>query len=79
MSIKTVIVEDDLEVLKGLRQVFNLSEELVVLDTFTSAESFLEKVDELTPEVVLMDIGLPKMNGIECVKLLSKNIQTCSF
>ncbi len=79
MRIKTVIVEDDLEVLKGLRQIFNLSEELLVLDTFTSAESFLENVDELKPEVVLMDIGLPKMNGIECVEIVKQKHPDIQF
>ncbi len=46
MSISLVIVEDDLEVLKGLMRLLNHSEELLVLDTFTNAESFLENVDE---------------------------------
>ncbi len=72
MSISLVIVEDDLEVLKGLMRLLNHSEELLVLDTFTNAESFLENVDELAPDVVLMDIGLPKMDGIECVEIVKQ-------
>jgi len=79
MSIEIVIVEDDLEVLKGLKQMLNFSEELLVMDSFTSAESFLENVDELKPAVVLMDIGLPKMNGIECVEIVKQKHPNIQF
>ncbi len=74
-----VIVEDDLEVLKGIRKMLNLSEELSVIDTFTSAESFIESVDELKPDIVLMDIGLPKMNGIECVEIVKQKHPNIQF
>lgn len=79
MGISLVIVEDDLEVLKGIKQLLRLSEELYILDTFTSAESFIENVDELKPDVVLMDIGLPKMNGIECVEKLKPKYPNMQF
>jgi len=72
MSISLVIVEDDLEVLKGIKQLLNLSEELSIIEVFNSAESFINMVDELKPEVVLMDIGLPKMSGIECVAIVKQ-------
>ncbi len=79
MSISLVIVEDDLEVLKGIKQILNLSEELSVIDTFTNAESFMENVEDLNPDVVLMDIGLPKMSGIECVEKLKPKFHNIQF
>ena len=79
MSISLVIVEDDLEVLKGIKQILNLSEELSVIDTFTNAESFMENVEDLNPDVVLMDIGLPKMSGIECVEKLKPKFPNIQF
>jgi len=72
MSISLVIVEDDPEVLNGLMRLLKLSEELFVLDSFTNAEDFLDNYEDLQPEVVLMDIGLPKMNGIECVEIVKQ-------
>jgi len=68
--IDVVIVEDDLEVLNAFTKIFNLSEDLNVVDTFTSSESFLDNFSELDIDVVLMDIGLPKMSGIECVEIV---------
>lgn len=79
MSISLVIVEDDLDVLKGIKQILNLSEELYVIDTFTNAESFVENVEDLNPDVVLMDIGLPKMSGIECVEKLKPKFPNIQF
>lgn len=72
MRISLAIVEDDIKVLEGLVQMLNFSDELNVLESFNDAESFLEKVDELKPDVVLMDIGLPGMSGIECVELVKQ-------
>lgn len=68
MRISLIIVEDDLEVLNGLMRVLSLSEELNILKSFANAEDFMAELDELKPDVVLMDIGLPGMNGIECVE-----------
>ena len=79
MSISLVIVEDDLEVLKGITQLLNLSEELHILDTFTNAEAFIENVEDLKPDVVLMDIGLPKMTGIECVETVKPKFPGIQF
>lgn len=70
MGISVVIVEDDIEVLNGLKSILSFSDEVKVLAAFTSAEDFMNRVNELLPDVVLMDIGLPTMNGIECVKQL---------
>lgn len=68
MNISIVIVEDDLEVLNGLKQVLGQSEDLEIIDTFSTAELFIENLDSVEPDIVLMDIGLPKMSGIECVE-----------
>jgi len=79
MNITIVIVEDDVEVLKGLKHILNLSDDLVVLDTFPNAESFIEHVDEINPNVVLMDIGLPKMSGIDCVEIVKQKHPEMQF
>jgi NarL family two-component system response regulator LiaR len=79
MSISLVIVEDDPVVLKGLVQLLNFSEEIDVQESFGSAEDFLENVDHLSPEVVLMDIGLPKMNGIDCVEIVKRKHPDIQF
>jgi DNA-binding NarL/FixJ family response regulator len=79
MRISLVIIEDDIKVLEGLEQMLNFSDELNVLETFGDAESFMEKVHELKPDVALMDIGLPGMSGIECVEAVKKQLPEIQF
>lgn len=68
MSISLAIVEDLDEVREGLNQFISLNPEFKVLDTFKTAEEALYDIPRLQPDIVIMDINLPGMNGIECVR-----------
>lgn len=82
MSISICIVEDLDEVREGLKQFISLNNEFSVLETFSNAEEALEEIPKLQPQIVIMDINLPGMNGIECirqVKGLSPDTQFMMF
>jgi len=68
--IRITIVEDDQQLLKGISNTLSLSDEVDVLTTYTNAEDFLSEARNIHPDVVIMDIGLPKLSGIECMKQL---------
>lgn len=68
MSISLVIVEDLTEVREGLHQFLSLNADFKVLDTFKTAEEALYDIPKLKPDIVIMDINLPGMNGIECIR-----------
>src|SRR5436190_1990201 len=68
MSISLTIVEDLTEVREGLHQFLSLNPEFKVLDTFKTAEEALFDIPRLKPDIVIMDINLPGMNGIECIR-----------
>jgi DNA-binding NarL/FixJ family response regulator len=70
MSITIVIVEDLDEVREGLNNFISLNRDFKVLDSFKTAEEALYAVPEIKPDVVIMDINLPGINGIECIRLL---------
>lgn len=77
MSISIVIVEDLTEVREGLHQFLSLNTAFKVLDTFETAEEALIEIPKLKPNIVIMDINLPGMNGIECIRQVkSKSINT---
>lgn len=65
--ISIIIVEDDIAVREGLRMLINDSEGYYCQAACPSAEEALKTIPEFQPDVVLMDINLPGMNGIECV------------
>lgn len=66
-EIRIMIVEDDEAVREGLRVLINGSEGYNCVAACPSAEDALKIMPQLLPHVVLMDINLPGMNGIECV------------
>jgi DNA-binding NarL/FixJ family response regulator len=68
MSISLAIVEDLDEVRDGLKNFISLSSDFKILDTFKTAEEALFDIPRLKPDIVIMDINLPGMNGIECIK-----------
>lgn len=72
--INVVIVEDNNVIREGLAALVNGTTGYSCVGTFSNCEDFLSKLGTLLPDVVLMDIGLPGMNGIEGVKLaMQKN------
>lgn len=68
MSISLAIVEDLDEVRDGLKNFLALSREFKVLDTYKTAEEALYDIPQRRPDIVIMDINLPGMNGIECIR-----------
>jgi DNA-binding NarL/FixJ family response regulator len=79
MSISIAIVEDLDEVRNGLKSFLSLSEGFAVLDTFTTAEEALYDIPKLKPDIVIMDINLPGMNGIECIRQLKTKVPSTQF
>lgn len=71
--IKVVIVEDIKEIREGLQILIDASEGFTCTRTFTSGEDAVKELPAICPDVVLMDIHLPGINGIEAVRKL-KNI-----
>lgn len=71
--IKVMIVEDDHAVRDGLAALINGSAGFECTTACASAEDALAQIPAYLPDVVLMDIHLPGMNGIECVVCL-KNV-----
>lgn len=81
-KIKVVIVEDLAEVAEGLTAFIQQDEALQLLATYRTAEAAVLELPLLKPDIVIMDINLPGMTGIECVrkvKVLEPSIQFMMF
>ena len=79
MNISIVIVEDLDEVREGLKNFLALSDEFIVLDTFKNAEEALQEIPKMKPDIVIMDINLPGMNGIECIRQLRNKTPSTQY
>ena len=70
MPIKVMIVDDHNLVREGLKAVFSQGDEIEVIGEAGSGEEAIEMVDKVKPDVILMDISMPGMNGIQATKLI---------
>ena len=68
MSIKVMIVDDHNLVREGLKAVFAQGDEIDVVGEAGSGEEAIEMVEKVKPDVILMDISMPGMNGIQATK-----------
>lgn len=66
--IEIAIVEDNPIIREGLEALINGTEGYCCSAVFTDCESLLSKLSALAPDIILMDIVLPGMNGIEGVR-----------
>jgi DNA-binding NarL/FixJ family response regulator len=72
MPIAVSIVEDNEQLRGTLARVISRAEGFRCLSQYGDAESALDGLPKDRPEVVLMDINLPGMNGVECVRRLKQ-------
>ncbi len=68
MPIRVAIIEDDDWIRQNLADRIKQTEGFVCAGAFRTGEEAVHQLPGLSPNVILMDINLPKMNGIECVR-----------
>lgn len=72
MKIKVVIVDDHHMVRKGLLFFFKTQTDIEVVGEAASGKEAIDVVIRMKPDVVLMDLSMPDMNGVEATKELQK-------
>lgn len=66
--IRVVLADDHALVLEGLRVLLNAEPDLRVMATATDGERLLEAVKRFSPDVVVMDLQMPFMDGLTCLR-----------
>jgi len=70
MNIKVTVFEDNSSLRKGLYQLINGSDGFECVGAFEDCLNLLQNIEASNPDVVLMDIQMPGINGIEAVQML---------
>jgi len=70
--IKIAIVEDDLEIRSMYKSLIDDTEGMICVGEYEGSQETVNEIANSSIDVVLMDIDMPKMNGIECVKQIRK-------
>jgi DNA-binding NarL/FixJ family response regulator len=74
VPIDVIVVEDDARLREGLAEMIGKDRECNCVGAFASGEEAVRDAPSLAPQVAVMDINLPGMDGIECVGILSRRI-----
>jgi DNA-binding NarL/FixJ family response regulator len=77
--IRMAVVEDDRTVREGLQMLLNGSPGFACVAAYANGEDAVAGIPQVNPDVVLMDINLPGMNGIECILNLKEQRLPAQF
>lgn len=72
--IRVYVVEDQSKILKNQLKLLEASPELEIVGTALSGETAVEDIRRLTPDVVLLDLGLPRMSGIDVTRVVKTEL-----
>jgi DNA-binding NarL/FixJ family response regulator len=78
-SITISIVEDIEEIRNSLQKIFSQSSDCLLLSSYFNAEDALLELPGLQPDIVIMDINLPGMSGIECIRQIREKCPKTQF
>jgi DNA-binding NarL/FixJ family response regulator len=73
MKIKVMIVDDQRLMREGLKTILDLETDLTVINLAENGKDALDRISLELPDIVLMDIRMPVMNGVECTLAIKKN------
>ena len=74
-KIKLVVAEDNLIIRTGIRRILNRSQDIEVVGEAINGKEALQLVQETKPDILLLDVEMPVLNGIEVARRL-KETQT---
>lgn len=72
MAIRLVLADDHRIILDGLEQLFRRQEDFEVLGTCTDGEQALSAVRRYRPDVLVLDVQMPRMSGLQVLRVLKE-------
>jgi len=74
---KVLLVDDHALFRKGIASLLSELEELEIIGEASNGEEGVAKAKELKPDIVIMDVEMPEMNGVEAVKQVKETLPEC--
>lgn len=78
-ALRILIVDDQKFVQHKLHQMLSSKADVQMVGTFSDGATAIAEIGSLKPDVVLMDIEMPKMNGLEATEIISQRFPDCKI
>jgi len=72
MTIRVLIADDHVLVREGLRALLASGPDIAVIEEVGNGQEAVRRAETLTPDVVIMDVAMPVLNGIEAAAILQR-------
>ncbi|TAF73959.1 MAG: DNA-binding response regulator [Bacteroidetes bacterium] len=76
---KVIIIEDNEDLLNGYKFMLSNMDKYLLVGAYTTCEQAFEQIQNLVPKIIIMDIDLPGMSGIEGTKIIKKMLPKCDI
>ncbi|MFB3145731.1 MAG: response regulator transcription factor, partial [Nitrospirales bacterium] len=73
-KIRVLITDDHRVVREGLSAILDTKEEIEIVGEASDGGEAVEKARELLPDVIVMDVSMPGMNGVEATRIIKKEL-----
>src|SRR5258708_14580186 len=77
-TMKVLIVDDIPETRENLKKLLAFENDIEVVGTASTGREGLELAKDLLPDILLMDINMPDMDGIQATELINKEVRSAS-
>jgi DNA-binding NarL/FixJ family response regulator len=71
--ISVSIVEDISEVRESIERLIQASDDFMLASSYSNAEAAIQDLPGVQPDIVIMDINLPGMSGIDCIRNIKED------